>query len=35
VVDVDRCTMCEPGTFFSHRASGGLTGRQGGLAWRS
>jgi polyphenol oxidase len=35
VVDVDRCTMCEPGAFFSHRASGGLTGRQGGLAWRS
>ncbi|HEV7750369.1 MAG TPA: polyphenol oxidase family protein [Baekduia sp.] len=35
VVDVDRCTLCEPGTFFSHRASGGLTGRQGGLAWRS
>jgi YfiH family protein len=35
VVDVDRCTMCEPGTFFSHRASSGLTGRQGGLAWRS
>jgi copper oxidase (laccase) domain-containing protein len=32
---VQRCTMCEPGVFFSHRASGGLTGRQGGLAWRS
>jgi copper oxidase (laccase) domain-containing protein len=35
VHDVDRCTMCEPDVFFSHRASGGLTGRQGGLAWRS
>jgi YfiH family protein len=35
LTDVDRCTMCEPDTFFSHRASGGLTGRQGGLVWRS
>jgi YfiH family protein len=35
VLDVGRCTMCEPDLFFSHRASGGLTGRQGGLAWRS
>jgi YfiH family protein len=35
VLDVQRCTMCEPQTFFSHRASGGLTGRQGGLAWLS
>jgi len=35
VVDVGRCTMCEPDVLFSHRASGGLTGRQGGLAWRS
>jgi YfiH family protein len=35
VLDVGRCTMCEPEIFFSHRASGGLTGRQGGLAWRS
>ncbi|HWH96158.1 MAG TPA: polyphenol oxidase family protein [Baekduia sp.] len=34
-LDVDRCTMCEPDVFFSHRASGGLTGRQGGLVWRS
>jgi polyphenol oxidase len=34
VVDVARCTMCEPDVFFSYRASGGLTGRQGGLAWR-
>jgi YfiH family protein len=35
VLDVGRCTMCEPDVFFSHRASGGLTGRQGGLVWRS
>lgn len=35
VLDVGRCTICEPGVFFSHRASGGLTGRQGGLVWRS
>lgn len=35
VVDVGRCTMCEPDVFFSHRRSGGVTGRQGGLAWRS
>lgn len=35
LLDVERCTICEPDIFFSHRASGGLTGRQGGLAWRS
>jgi YfiH family protein len=35
IVDVERCTMCEPDIFFSHRISSGLTGRQGGLAWRS
>jgi YfiH family protein len=35
VLDVARCTICEPDVFFSHRASGGLTGRQGGLVWRS
>jgi YfiH family protein len=35
VLDVERCTMCEPAVFFSHRASGPVTGRQGGLAWRS
>jgi YfiH family protein len=33
VHDVGRCTMCEPAVYFSHRASGGLTGRQGGLVW--
>ncbi|HET6506314.1 MAG TPA: polyphenol oxidase family protein [Baekduia sp.] len=35
VHDVGRCTMCEPDVFFSHRVSGGVTGRQGGIAWRS
>jgi YfiH family protein len=35
VLDVGRCTICEPDVFFSHRASGAATGRQGGLAWRS
>lgn len=34
VHDVGRCTMCEPDVFFSHRASGPVTGRQGGLIWR-
>jgi polyphenol oxidase len=34
VHDVGRCTMCEPEVFFSHRASGPVTGRQGGLLWR-
>jgi YfiH family protein len=34
VQDVGRCTMCEPDVFFSHRASGPVTGRQGGLLWR-
>jgi YfiH family protein len=34
VADVGRCTMCEPDVFFSHRASGGATGRQAGIAWR-
>lgn len=35
VEDVERCTMCEPETFFSHRRSGGVTGRQAGIAWLS
>lgn len=36
VRDVGRCTMCEPDVFFSHRrCSGGVTGRQAGLVWRS
>jgi YfiH family protein len=35
VHDVGRCTYCEPDTFFSHRRDDGVTGRQGGLAWRT
>jgi YfiH family protein len=35
VRDLGRCTMCEPDVFFSHRASGPVTGRNGGLAWRA
>ena len=35
VRDVDRCTYCEPDAFFSHRRDNGVTGRQGGLAWRT
>jgi polyphenol oxidase len=30
---VDRCTACEPETFFSHRRDGGVTGRQGVIAY--
>jgi len=34
VHDVGLCTMCSPGDlFFSHRADGGVTGRQAGVAW--
>jgi polyphenol oxidase len=33
VDDVGLCTMCSPGIFFSHRADGGVTGRQAGVAW--
>ncbi len=32
--DVGLCTMCD-GRFFSHRADGGDTGRQAGVAWLS
>ena len=35
VVDVDRCTFCEPNVFFSHRRDNGVTGRQGGMVWRA
>lgn len=31
---IARCTFCEPELFFSHRRDGGVTGRQGGIAWR-
>jgi purine-nucleoside/S-methyl-5'-thioadenosine phosphorylase / adenosine deaminase len=30
---VDRCTVCEPETFFSHRRDAGRTGRQGVIAY--
>ena len=33
--DIGRCTYCEPDAFFSHRRDNGVTGRQGGLVWRS
>jgi copper oxidase (laccase) domain-containing protein len=29
----DRCSACEPETFFSHRRDRGRTGRQGVLAY--
>jgi polyphenol oxidase len=35
VHDVGLCTMCEPDRFFSHRRSGGVTGRQVGVVWRA
>ena len=31
--DCGLCTSCNPDLLFSHRRDGGLTGRQGGLAW--
>jgi polyphenol oxidase len=34
VHDVELCTMCWFGLFFSHRRDGGVTGRQAGLVWR-
>ena len=35
VHDVGRCTYCEPDVFFSHRRDDGVTGRQGGMVWRT
>jgi len=35
VHDVGRCTYCEPDAFFSHRRDNGVTGRQGGMVWRT
>jgi YfiH family protein len=29
------CTMCHTELFFSHRAEGGVTGRQAGVVWRA
>jgi len=34
IEDVDLCTSCRPDLFFSHRRDAGVTGRQGGMAWR-
>jgi YfiH family protein len=31
--DTGLCTMCRPDLFFSHRRSGGVTGRQAGVVW--
>jgi YfiH family protein len=31
--EVGLCTSCNPELFFSHRRDGGVSGRQGGLAW--
>jgi purine-nucleoside/S-methyl-5'-thioadenosine phosphorylase / adenosine deaminase len=33
VDQIDRCTACEPETFFSHRRDHGTTGRQGVIAY--
>jgi YfiH family protein len=35
VEHVDMCTSCREDLFFSHRRDGGVTGRQGGLVWRT
>jgi len=35
VHDLELCTMCWFGLFFSHRRDGGVTGRQAGIVWRS
>ena len=35
VHDAGLCTMCRSDLFFSHRADGGVTGRQAGVVWRS
>ena len=32
---VDMCTSCREDLFFSHRRDDGVTGRQGGLVWRT
>ena len=33
--DVGLCTSCRADLFFSHRRDGGVTGRQGGIVWRT
>ena len=34
IEDAELCTRCNPDLLFSHRGSGGRTGRQAGIAWR-
>jgi copper oxidase (laccase) domain-containing protein len=35
IEDVEECTSCREDLFFSHRRDRGVTGRQGGLVWRT
>jgi YfiH family protein len=35
VHDLGVCTICRNDLFFSHRADGGVTGRQAGVVWRA
>ena len=35
IEDVDLCTSCREDLFFSHRRDEGVTGRQGGVVWRT
>jgi len=35
VEHVDMCTSCREDLFFSHRRDDGVTGRQGGVVWRT
>jgi hypothetical protein len=35
VHDLGVCTICRHDLFFSHRADGGVTGRQAGVVWRA
>jgi len=35
VENVDLCTSCRTELFFSHRRDAGVTGRQGGMVWRT
>ena len=34
IADAGACTMCAPDTYFSYRASGGVCGRHGAIAYR-
>ena len=35
IEDTGLCTSCRRDLFFSHRRDGGITGRQGGIVWRT